>query len=130
MSSLDHEIVCIVRWSHSLPQRLSASLEASDRAVDGELVTPIARVTEHYEGQLAVARRRSRNMRILTNKAVVVTTEDVGHSYLDTSVGQLEVVTNDDWGLEVTGPQKDETVVIGDLSRLRRKVPEIGRCSQ
>ena len=63
--------------------------------------------------------------RILTDKAEVVTRHYVWDGHLDTSVGQLEAVGDNNWCLNFTGPQKDEgAVVVCDLGGLRRKVPE------
>ena len=101
--------------------------------VDGDTVDKVARVTEHY-----IRRNKSSIFNIqltivefarevLTGDTIVVTSEDIGNGDEDASVGQLEVVCEDDGGSATCGPEQDEPVVVGDLSGLAREVPIIIR---
>ncbi len=60
---------------------------------------------------------------ILTDKAEVVASDNIGDGDFDTSVSQLKSVTDDDWCLDVTGPQKYEAVIVRDLGWFAREVP-------
>ena len=64
---------------------------------------------------------------VLTSDTVVITSEDIRDGDEYASVGQLEVVCEDDGSSATRRPEQDEPVVVSDLSGLAREVPMIIR---
>jgi hypothetical protein len=60
---------------------------------------------------------------VRTDETVIVAGKDIRNSQLNMSVGELEVVCKDDWGLQISGPEEDEPVVVCDLMGLAGEVP-------